>query len=186
MPTSLPQTYLIILSSILLILAIAVGRQVLKVRKNEIALVNLEKSGAVNSSNSENLYELGSAQLKKRLYPQATKTLKKALQQIKEEPEEAKAIIENALGFSLAAQEDFESAIVHYKSAIKAKSDYPVALNNLAFAKQRLKQEKEALNLYAEVLNIDPQNKTAKKQLQQLEKKVSTNQAKSKDKELGF
>ena len=64
MPSSLPQTYLIILGSLLLILAIVVGRQVFKVRRNEINLVKLEKSGAVDSSNSETLYELGSAQLK--------------------------------------------------------------------------------------------------------------------------
>ncbi len=68
MATSLPQTYLIILGSLLLILSIIVGRQVLKVRKNEINLVNLEKSGAIDSVDPANLYELGSAQLKKRLY----------------------------------------------------------------------------------------------------------------------
>ena len=45
MPSSLPQTYLIILGSILFILAIVVGRQVLKVRRSEINLVKLEKSG---------------------------------------------------------------------------------------------------------------------------------------------
>ena len=67
MPSSLPQTYLIILGSILFILAIVVGRQVLKVRRSVINLVKLEKSGSFDSSNSEKIYELGSAQLNKRL-----------------------------------------------------------------------------------------------------------------------
>ena len=174
MPASLPQTYLIILGSLLFILAILVGRQVLKVRRNEINLVKLEKSGAVDSSNSENLYELGSAQLNKRLYPQATNTLKKALKQIKEEPDEAKAIIENALGFSLAAQDNFEEAIKHYQNAIKVKSNYPVAMNNLAYAKQKLLLESEAYKIYQDVLNIDPKNKTAKKQIARIDK-MNTN-----------
>ena len=113
MPTSLPQTYLIILGSVLFILSIVVGRQVFKVRRNEINLVKLEKDGAINSSDSAKLYELGSAQLNKRLYPQATNTLKNALNKIKDEPEDARAIIENALGFALAAQDNFNEAIVN-------------------------------------------------------------------------
>ncbi len=175
MPSSLPQTYLIILSSLLFILAIVVGRQVLKVRRNEVNLVKLEKSGAVDSSNSEQLYELGSAQLNKRLYPQATNTLKKALKQIKEEPDEAKAIIENALGFSLAAQDKFEEAIKHYENAIKVKSNYPVAMNNLAYAKQKLLLETESYEIYKDVLKIDPRNKTAKKQIARMDKMNSNN-----------
>ncbi len=170
MPTSLPQTYLIILSSLLLILAIVVGRQFLKVRKNEIDLVKLEKDGAINSKKAENLYELGSAQLNKRLYPQAANTLKKALNQINDEPEEAKAIIENALGFSLAAQDNFNEASKHYQNAILAKPNYPVAMNNLAFAKQKLRQENEALEIYNNVLKIDPKNKTAKKQIEKIKR----------------
>ena len=96
---------------------------------------------------------------------------------------DAKALIENALGFSLAAQDDFESAINHYRIALKTKSDYPVALNNLAFAKQRLSQYGEASMLYEKVLTIDPNNKTANKQLKQLQKK---NNLQNEKKDLGF
>ncbi len=170
MPESLPQTYIIILGSILFILAIVVGRQVFKVRRNEITLLSLEKDGAENSENSAKLYELGSAQLNKRLYPQATNTLKQALKQIKDEPDEAKAIIENALGFALAAQDKFNESIKHYNNAIKAKPDYPVALNNLAYAKQKLSQKDEAYEIYKTVLEIDPKNKTAKKQIKNITK----------------
>ena len=181
----LPQTYLLALTGLLVIVAVLVGRQLLKVRRDEVELIKLEKVGANTSKDAAELYELASVQLRKRLYPQAITTLRKALKRLDNEPSEAKALIENALGFSLAAQEDFESAVGHYKTALKAKEDYPVALNNLAFAKQRLKQENEALDLYKKVLIIDPKNKTAKRQIMQLEKSNKNNLESSKD-SLGF
>jgi len=185
METILPQAYLIGLTVLLVIVAALVGRQLLKVRQDEVNLIKLEKGGANSSKDAAELYELASVQLRKRLYPQATSTLKKALKRLNDEPSEAKALIENALGFALAAQEEFESAVGHYKTALKAKSDYPVALNNLAFAKQRLKQSDEASRLYKEVLNIDPKNKTATKQLKQLERQSKSN-FKSDQNGLGF
>ncbi len=171
MENILPQTYLIGLIGLLLLVAILVGRQLLRVRQDESKLIKLEKQGISSSNQASELYDLASVQLKKRLYPQAASTLRKALKRLKNEPDEAKALIENALGFSLAAQDEFESAISHYKSAIKAKSDYPVALNNLAFAKQRLQEYNEAKDLYQQVLSIDRTNKTAIKQLKSLEKR---------------
>ncbi|KGG13692.1 MULTISPECIES: tetratricopeptide repeat protein [Prochlorococcus] len=168
MNLSLPQTYLIGLSGLLLIIAILVGRQVLRVRKDEAELMKLEKSGNSDSTDAAKLYELGSVQLRKRLYPQATGTLKKSLKMLKDEPSDAKAIIENALGFALAAQDNFKEAINHYQKAIQSKPNYPVALNNLAFAKQKLMEENEALELYQSVLKIDSKNKTALKQSQKI------------------
>jgi len=185
MDTLLPQAYLWGLTGLLVIVAVLVGRQLLKVRRDEVNLINLEKGGANTSKDAAELYELASVQLRKRLYPQAATTLRKALKRLESEPEEAKALIENALGFALAAQEDFEAAIGHYRTAIKAKADYPVALNNLAFAKQRLKQESEASELYKKVLVIDPKNKTAARELQQLEKK-SESKLKKGNNDLGF
>ncbi len=180
-----PQTYLFGLVGLLLVIAILVGRQLLSVRSDEMKLIKLEKNAATSSSDASILYELASVQLRKRLYPQATTTLRKALKNLEQEPDEAKALIENALGFSLAAQDDFESAISHYRNALKAKSDYPVALNNLAFAKERLEEETESLELYKKVLLIDPKNKTAIKQIKLLEKKLLNNSAKS-DQVRGF
>ena len=181
----LPQAYLIGITFLLVIVAILVGRQLLTVRNDEVNLIKLEKGGANASKNAAELYELASVQLRKRLYPQATSTLKKAIKQLSNEPDEAKALIENALGFALAAQEDFEAAVGHYRTALKAKADYPVALNNLAYAKQRLSDDNEALRLYKEVLTIDPKNKTAKKQLQRLESK-SPNKLDNNENGLGF
>tara|TARA_Y100001968_G_scaffold298816_1_gene308976 strand:+ start:6774 stop:7331 length:558 start_codon:yes stop_codon:yes gene_type:complete len=172
---SLPETYLVALSGLLLVIAILVGRQFFNTRKDELSLIELEKKGINSSQDSGELYELASVQLRKRLFPQATETLKKALRQLNEEPTEAKAIIENALGFSLAAQNDFKRAVSHYKNAIQAKSNYPVALNNLAFAKKRLMETDEAYDLYQEVIKLDPTNKTALREFEKLKKTKGAN-----------
>ena len=58
----------------------------------------------------------------------------------------------------------------HYKKALTAKSEYPVALNNLGFAYQRLLKEDEAYKNYQEVLKLDPNNKTAISQIKRLER----------------
>ena len=170
MTFNLPQTYLIGLTLLLLVISILVGRQLYKVRKDELKLIKLEKDDSNTKEDSAKMYELASVQLKKRLYPQATSTLKQALKKLDGEPKEAKALIENALGFALAAQNDFKSAVIHYKKALIAKSEYPVALNNLGFAYQRLLQEDEAYKNYKEVLKLDPKNKTAISQIKRLER----------------
>jgi len=170
MALNLPQTYLTGLSLLLLVIAILVGRQLYKVRRDELKLIKLEKEESNTKEDSAKMYELASVQLKKRLYPQAISTLKQALKKLDDEPNEAKALIENALGFALAAQNDFKSAIIHYKKALAAKSEYPVALNNLGFANQRLLKEDEAYKNYQEVLKLDPNNKTAISQIKRLDR----------------
>ena len=168
----LPQTYLLGLVGLLAIAAVVVGRQLLRVRRDESQLQQLEQSGAAKSRQASDLYELGSVQLRKRLYPQATATLKQALKRLGDEPDEARAVIENALGFALAAQKDYEGASKHYKLALKAKPNYPVALNNLGYAQDKLLNAEEALTLYRRTLEIEPDNGTAKRAVKKLEKRV--------------
>ena len=168
----LPQTYLLGEVGLLAIAAVVVGRQLLRVRRDESQLQQLEQSGAAKSRQASDLYELGSVQLRKRLYPQATATLKQALKRLGDEPDEARAVIENALGFALAAQKDYEGASKHYKLALKAKPNYPVALNNLGYAQDKLLNAEEALTLYRRTLEIDPGNGTAKRAVKKLEKRV--------------
>ena len=165
------QSYLLILFILLVIIAVFVLRQFLKVRKEELDLVEFEQKGIDSIETAAELYEFGSIQIKKRLYQQATKTFIKAIKFAKNEPNEAKAIIENALGFSYAAQKDFQKAIIHYNYAISSLPDYTVALNNLASAKQNLLQFDEAYQTYKKVLTIDPTNKTALKKTKELEKR---------------
>ncbi|TCD59115.1 hypothetical protein CWE17_04550 [Synechococcus sp. BS56D] len=168
-----PQTYLLGLIALLAIVAVVVGRQLLRVRRDELSLIRLEQDGAASSRNAGQLYELASVQLRKRLYPQATANLRQALKRLSGEPDEARALVENALGFSLAAQKDFQAAVKHYKSALQAKADYPVALNNLAFAQERLLQPEEAAELYRRCLSLEPNNGTAKKRLKRIEQRLS-------------
>ena len=172
MNSFLPQTYLLGLIGLLAIAAFIAGRQLLRVRRDELELSRLEQSGAASSKDAGDLYELASVQLRKRLYPKATATLRQAVKRLDKEPSEARALIQNALGFSLAAQKDFSGAVRHYKFALQAKPDYPVALNNLAFAQERLLNREEAADLYRKVLELEPSNKTAKNRLKRLEKAV--------------
>ena len=165
------QSYLIILFVVLIIISIFVFRQFLKTRKEELNLVKFEQKGLESLTKASELYEFGSIQIKKRLYAEATKTFLKAVENYDTEPNEAKAIIDNALGFSYAAQNDFKKAIKCYNSAIKSLPKYPVALNNLASAQQRLLEYDLAYATYKKVLVIDPSNKTAIKKSKELEKR---------------
>ena len=165
------KSYLLILFILLVVISIFVFRQFLKTRKEEISLIKYEQKGIDALTTATELYEFGSIQIKKRLYPQATKTLLKATKVAENEPIEGRAIIENALGFTYAAQKDYKKAIKHYKFALAALPKYTVALNNLAAAQQSLLEYEEASLTYKKVLEIDPKNKTAIKKSKELERR---------------
>ena len=165
------QSYLIILFVVLVIISVFVFRQFLRTRKEELNLVKFEQKGLDSLTKASELYEFGSIQIKKRLYTEATNTFLKAVNYYENEPNEAKAIIENALGFSYAAQNEFKKAIKHYNLAIKFLPEYIVALNNLASAQQRILEYDLAYATYKKVLIIDPNNKTAIKKSKELKKR---------------
>jgi tetratricopeptide (TPR) repeat protein len=168
MDFTLPQAYLGGLLVLLSIAAVVVGRQILRVRRDEAALARLEAETRQGARSAADLDELGSVQLRKRLYNQAADTLKQASKRSSEEPAEAQALIENALGFALAAQNNYSGAIRHYRAALRAKADYPVALNNLAFALEKQQKADEARATYEKVLELDSSNSTAQKRLKRL------------------
>ena len=172
----LPQAYLIGLIVLLGAAAVLVGRQILRVRKDEQALARLGSAGPGGAppTDSVGLYELASVQLRKRLYGQAVDNLKLALRKAQAEkaPDEARALIENAFGFALAAESKFSEAIRHYRSALQIKPDYPVALNNLAYALGKLGEPQEARDTYARVLALEPANGTARKGIKTMERRV--------------
>jgi len=172
----LPQLYLVGLIGLLGGASFFVGRQILRVRLDEQALSRLGGGRASDGApqDAAGLYELASVQLRKRLYGQAGDTLRKALKQADAEqvPAEARALIENAMGFALAAQGKYATAIRHYRSALRAKADYPVALNNLAFALEKQAKPEEARTLYEQVLSLEEGNRTARKRLRLLERRA--------------
>ena len=171
----LPQAYLLGLIGLLTVAAVAVGRQILRVRRDEAALARLGGNDGPGGrpSDAAGLYELGSVQLRKRLYGQASDSLRQALRKAEAEqaPDEALALIQNALGFALAAQGRYPAAVRHYRAALKARTDYPVAMNNLAFALEKQQKPEEARRLYEQVLELDGTNATARKRLRLLERR---------------
>jgi tetratricopeptide (TPR) repeat protein len=174
----LPQLYLVGLIGLLGGASFFVGRQILRVRRDEQSLSRLGGGRGSEGApqDAAGLYELASVQLRKRLYGQASDTLRKALKLADAEqvPSEARALIENAMGFALAAQGKYATAIRHYRSALRAKADYPVALNNLAFALEKQAKPEEARALYQQVLSLEEGNRTARKRLRLLERRAVT------------
>jgi tetratricopeptide (TPR) repeat protein len=171
----LPQAYLIGLIVLLGGAAFVVARQILRVRRDETALVRLGGGGGSDALPSDpgTLYELASVQLRKRLYAEATDTLKQALKAAERDPvpDEARALMENALGFTLAAQNKYPVAVRHYRAALRAKPEYPVALNNLAFALEKQLKPEDARAIYQQALKLEPDNKTARKRLKTLDRR---------------
>jgi len=174
----LPQAYLIGLIVLLGGAAVVVGRQILRVRRDEMTLARLDDTSKGTTRDSGSLYELASVQLRKRLYGEASDNLKQALRLAEGEgaPLEARALIENALGFALAAQNKYPAAIRHYRAALKAKPDYPVALNNLAYALEKQLKPEEARSTYEQVISLDPGNRTAQKRLKGLDRRAGIEQ----------
>ncbi|MEB3322008.1 MAG: tetratricopeptide repeat protein [Synechococcaceae cyanobacterium] len=171
----LPQAYLLGLIVLLAGAAFVVARQILRVRRDESTLARLGSNDGAGGPalDSAGLYELASVQLRKRLYGQATDNLRQALRRASAEnaPPEAVALIENALGFAHAAQGRFPSAVRHYRSALRSRADYPVALNNLAFALEKQGKEEEARSAYEQALALDPDNRTARRGIRSLERR---------------
>ncbi|MCY3536611.1 MAG: tetratricopeptide repeat protein [Synechococcus sp. SB0662_bin_45] len=170
MDSPLPSLYLAGLVVLLAILSVVIGIQVWKVRRDEATLQRLQQQLRDGKADPVKLYELGSVQLRKRLFPQAVATLNKAAQGAGQEPSEGQALIHNALGYALAAQKQYAQAVRHYRKALEAKPDYPVALNNLGHALERRQQRQEAAKAYAQTLALDAGNAIAKRRLQRLEK----------------
>jgi len=56
---------------------------------------------------------------------------------------------------------------------LQAKPDYPVALNNLAFALEKQFKLDEAREAYEQTLSLDPDNKTARKRLNLLGRRTA-------------
>ena len=75
MNSFLPQTYLLGLIGLLAVAAVIAGRQLLRVRRDELELIRLEQSEAGSSKDAGDLYELACVQLRKRLYPKVAVAL---------------------------------------------------------------------------------------------------------------
>jgi len=170
---SLPSVYLGLLVVLLLIAAVVLFRQVFKTRRTESTFSRLQSKLTKQKGTAQEYYELASIYLDKKLYAQAATLLKKALKAKDLEGNENLALVQNALGYSYACQEQYDSAIRQYKEALEQSPDYVVALNNLGFAYEKKQLITQALEAYEKASSIDPKNGTAKRRSESLRKRVA-------------
>jgi tetratricopeptide (TPR) repeat protein len=162
--------YLSLLIIILLAATFFIIQQIIKTRKVEGSLSRLQKKLKTEKGTSQEYYELGSLFLQKKLFVQAISLFEKSLKDKEIEPEN-RALIYNAIGYSYFAQEQYDIAIRQYKEALKLNPEYIIALNNLGSVYEKKKLNAQALEIYQESLKYDPENKTAKKRVESLQKR---------------
>ncbi|MBF2088939.1 MAG: tetratricopeptide repeat protein [Synechococcales cyanobacterium K44_A2020_017] len=170
-------TYLSILVVLLLGGSWFLVRQVLRTRRVETSLSRLQEKLSNGKGTSQDYYELGGIFLDKRLYSQSIVQFQKALKCKDLKGAENIAVVYNALGFSYAAQEQYDLAIRQYKEALDQTPDYVTALNNLAYAYEKKQLIAQALETYAEALKYDPTNSIAKRRAESLSKRVTPSSA---------
>lgn len=173
MENTLPVIYLLVLLVLLSGAGFAVIRQVLKTRKIETALSQLERKLRNERGTVEEYYELGGIYADKKMFAQAIMLFQKALK-ASDVDEQNLAPVYNALGFAYFAQEQYDLAIRQYKEALKLSPDYVTALNNLGHVYERKKLTAQALDAYEQALKHEPNNTTAKRRAESLRKRLVT------------
>jgi tetratricopeptide (TPR) repeat protein len=172
----LPIIYLSVLVALLLGAGVLLFRQIIKTRRIETTFNRLQNKLANEKGTAKDYYGLGSIYLDKQLYSQAIQLFQKALKSKDLEGAENIAVTLNALGFTYAAQEQYDLAIRHYKDALDKKPDYVTALNNLGFAYEKKQLMTQALEVYEETLKYDPKNTVAQRRVTSLRKRLSPSQ----------
>lgn len=165
-------TYLSILVGLLAVASWFVVRQILRTRRTETTLSRLQNKLNQEKGTAKEYYELGSILLDKRLYSQAINQFQKALKSKDLQGAENIALVYNALGFTYAAQEQYDLAVRQYKEALEQLPDYPTALNNLGFVYEKKQLIAQALESYDLALTLDPKNGTAKRRAESLRKRL--------------
>ncbi len=174
MDSNLAIVYLSILLALLSGASFIIFRQVLKTRRIETALSRLQKKLTTDKGTAQEYYELGGIYLDKKLYAQAIAMLQKAIKAAEQEGEENIALIYNGLGYAYFAQEQYDLAIRNYKEALKHNPNYITALKNLAHAYERKTLIAQALQTYDQVLEVEPNNTTAKRRAEKLRRQLVT------------
>ena len=82
------------------------------------------------------------------------------------------------MGYAYFAQEQYDIAIRQYKEALKLYPEYVIALNNLGNVYEKKQMIVKAVEIYREVLEYDPENKTAKTRVNSLEKRLVPSKSK--------
>lgn len=171
--TVLPAVYLGVLVGLLSGASIFIIRQVFKTRRVEMTLSRLQSKLSKEKGTAQEYYELGGILLDKKLYSQAIAQFQKALKAKDLEGADNLAVLHNALGFSYAAQEQYDLAIRQYKEALELNPKYVTALNNLGFAYEKKQLIAQAVATYEDALKHEPKNATAKRRAESLRKRLA-------------
>jgi len=172
MENLLPLTYLLILLTILSTLAFFLVQEILKKRKLEDNLYEIQKKVRTNKANSEDHYLLGTLYLSKKLFDQAIIQFRSALKSWDTNDKEGLANLYNTIGFTYFESEQYDLAIYYYKEALKNLQTYTTAWNNLGYAYEKKKLFSDALESYSNVLRYDKENDIALGRFQVLQRRV--------------
>ncbi len=173
MSENLPLIYVSTLLVILVVAAVVILKAIIQSRLSENTFGKLQKKLKERKGTSEDYYQLGSLYLDKKLFVQSLGLFEKALKD-KELPAENKALIHNAMGYAYFAQEQYDIAIRKYKDALKYFPEYVVALNNLGNVYEKKQLIAQAVEAYDQALEIEPDNKIAKRRAESLKKRLVT------------
>ncbi|MGF1478954.1 MAG: tetratricopeptide repeat protein [Cyanophyceae cyanobacterium] len=173
MSENLTIVYLAVLLVLLSATAVFIFRQVLRTRRVENTFSKLQNKLKQEKGTAKEYYQLASLYLDKKLFVQANNLLQKALKEGQGAEPENRALIYNALGYSYFAQEQYDLAIRQYREALKLNSEYVVALNNLGNVYERKQLTAQALAVYEQALQLEPDNTTAKRRAESLRKRMA-------------
>jgi len=172
MENLLPLTYLLILLTILSTLAFFLVQEILKKRKLEDNLYEIQKKVRTNKATSEDHYLLGTLYLSKKLFDQAIIQFRYALKGWDTKDKEGLANLYNTIGFTYFESEQYDLAIYYYKEALQNLQTYTTAWNNLGYAYEKKKLFSDALGSYSNVLSYDRENEIATGRFQVLQRRV--------------
>ena len=172
MENLLPLSYLLILLIILSTLAFFLVQEILKKRKLEDNLYEIQKKVRTNKATSEDHYLLGTLYLSKKLFDQAIIQFRYALKGWDTKDKEGLANLYNTIGFTYFESEQYDLAIYYYKEALQNLQTYTTAWNNLGYAYEKKKLFSDALESYSNVLSYDRENEIATGRFQVLQRRV--------------
>ncbi len=168
MDSQLAIAYLSALIILLSVVAALVIRQIIKNRRQEQIIAELQPKLQKGKGTGTEHYQLGAVYLRKKLYAKAIAELQKAIK----EPDAPLPEAYNALGYVYFCQEQYDLAIKHYREALELQPQYIAALNNLAHAYEKKRLIPQAIEMYERTLSLDSKNDIAKRRLSSLKKRV--------------
>lgn len=168
----LPILYLFILISSLGLLLFFLIKQIFQKREKENELSLLQQKLRSGSINYFEHYSLGVIYLSKKLFDQAIIQFSYALKKWDPLDIPGLANLYNTIGFTYFESEQFDLAIYYYKESINLIPNYIIALNNLAYAYEKKKSLRDAINTYKKVLSYDEKNATASEKFQSLTRRI--------------